>query len=137
MRRCEPLALLALVFSLALTQAKDVEFRLIQANNIQRQELLQQKCDGYEMDINERYQNNSIHSLSDADLEHLLIDRKHKLLYCYVPKVSTLDGAILPLPRPSSVINRWDNLRVSWKCQVESISCPTGPSLWKVFSCLV
>jgi hypothetical protein len=80
--------LLAFVLSLAMTHSMNFEFRLIQSNNIQRQELLQQKCDGYEMDNNERYQNNSIHSLSDADLEHLLIDRKHKFLYCYVPKVS-------------------------------------------------
>lgn len=68
----------------------NLEYRLIQANNIQRQELLQQKCDKYDLDSNnELYQNNSIHTLSDADLEHLLIDRKHKFLYCYVPKVSS------------------------------------------------
>lgn len=65
---------------------KNYEFRLIQLNNLQRQELLQQKCDKYNLD-NNVYHNNSIHSLTDIEMEHLLIDRKHKFLYCYVPKV--------------------------------------------------
>lgn len=73
----------------SLCRARNFEFRLIQSNNFQRQELLQQKCDKYDLGNNELYPNSSsIHSLSDADLEHLLIDRKHKFLYCYVPKVS-------------------------------------------------
>lgn len=80
--------LLVVTLTLTLIQGRNFEFRLIQSNNIQRQELLQQKCDKYDLDNNELYQNNSIHTLSDADLEHLLIDRKHKFLYCYVPKVS-------------------------------------------------
>lgn len=80
--------LLLITLSLALSQAKNFEYRLIQSNNFQRQELLQQKCDKYDLGNNELYQNNSIHTLNDADLEHLLIDRKHKFLYCYVPKVS-------------------------------------------------
>lgn len=80
--------LLVIFLSIAITRGKNFEYRLIQSNNIQRQELLQQKCDRYDSDNNELYQNTSIHTLSDADLEHLLIDRKHKFLYCYVPKVS-------------------------------------------------
>lgn len=71
--------------------AKNFEYRLIQSNNIQRQELLQQKCDKYHLDNNnsnnEVYENKSIHSLSEVEMEHLLIDRNHKFLYCYVPKV--------------------------------------------------
>lgn len=97
--------LLLIAVSLTLTHAKNFEYRLIQSNNIPRQELLLQKCDKYELDNNELYQNKSIHALSDADLEHLLIDRKHKFLYCYVPKVSSvllfspfvLSQSILPL----------------------------------------
>lgn len=80
--------LLLITLSLSLTCGKNFEYRLIQSNNFQRQELLQQKCDKYDLGNNELYQNNSIHSLSDVDLEHLLIDRKRKFLYCYVPKVS-------------------------------------------------
>lgn len=80
--------ILVITISLSITQGKNFEYRLIQSNNIQRIELLQQKCDKYELDNNELYQNTSIHTLSDADLEHLLIDRRHKFLYCYVPKVS-------------------------------------------------
>lgn len=84
------------VLSLTIIRGKNFEYRLIQSNNIQRQELLQQKCDKYDLDNSELYQNTSIHTLSDADLEHLLIDRKHKLLYCYVPKVSFFFFSILP-----------------------------------------
>lgn len=83
--------LLLITLSLSpISRGKNFEYRLIQSNNFQRQELLQQKCDKYDLgnNSNELYQNNSIHSLSDVDLEHLLIDRKHKFLYCYVPKVS-------------------------------------------------
>ncbi|CAO1441398.1 unnamed protein product [Diamesa hyperborea] len=72
---------------LSMCCCKNYEFRLIQLNNLQRQELLQQKCDKYNLD-NNIYHNNSIHSLTDIEMEHLLIDRKHKFLYCYVPKVA-------------------------------------------------
>jgi hypothetical protein len=78
--------LLILLHPIAL-DAKNFEYRLIQSNNIQRQELLQQKCDKYHLDNNEVDGNKSIHSLSEVEMEHLLIDRNHKFLYCYVPKV--------------------------------------------------
>lgn len=98
--------LLLITLSLSLTHAKNFEYRLIQSNNIQRQELLQQKCDKYDLDNNELYQNNSIHNMNDADLEHLLIDRKHKFLYCYVPKVSSFLVFIRLRPSVSSLIER-------------------------------
>lgn len=66
----------------SFTHCKNYEFRLIQSNNFQRQELLQQKCDKYHLD------NKLVYKLTEADMEHLLIDKKHKFLYCYVPKVS-------------------------------------------------
>lgn len=88
MRTNDVTVLLLITLSLSASHSKTFEYRLIQANNIQRQELLQQKCDKYDLGNNELYQNNSIHTLSEPDLEHLLIDRKHKFLYCYVPKVS-------------------------------------------------
>lgn len=74
---------------LSTLSGKNFEYRLIQSNNIQRLELLQQKCDKYHfMDDDELYQNKSIHTLTETEMEHLLIDRSHKFLYCYVPKVS-------------------------------------------------
>lgn len=78
-----------LLFSIA-SNAKNFEFRLIQSNNIQRQELLQQKCEKYHyIDNNDKESfQKSIHEMSEVDMEHLLIDRNHKFLYCYVPKVS-------------------------------------------------
>jgi hypothetical protein len=82
------IVLLLITLSLSTSDSKTFEYRLTQANNIQRQELLQRKCDKYDLGDNELYQNETIHTLSEADLEHLLIDRKHKFLYCYVPKVS-------------------------------------------------
>lgn len=79
----------SLMFMPTVLDAKNFEYTLIQSNNIQRQELLQQKCDKYHLDnSNEIYQNRTIHTLSEIEMEHLLIDRNHKFLYCYVPKVS-------------------------------------------------
>ncbi|KAG5671062.1 hypothetical protein PVAND_001277 [Polypedilum vanderplanki] len=77
------ITLINLLLLLSALNAKNFEHRLIQSNNIQRQELLQQKCDKYY--VNE---NRSIHTLSEMDMEHLLIDRSHKFLYCYVPKIA-------------------------------------------------
>lgn len=57
---------------------------LTQALNLQRQEYLQKQCDtlGYSMlDIND---------LTDEQMDHMIIDKEQKLLYCYVPKVSLI-----------------------------------------------
>jgi hypothetical protein len=81
--------LVLLLIELAQTSSREFAYRLTQSDNIQRQELLLRRCDKYDSDNNELYKNNvSIHTMSETDLEHLLIDRKHKFLYCYVPKVS-------------------------------------------------
>lgn len=58
-------------------------FELIQANNLQRQELMQTICEQY-FDPNDQ----SVDNIPNDKMEHLLIDEKHKFLYCYVPKVS-------------------------------------------------
>lgn len=58
-------------------------FELIQANNLQRQELMQSVCEQY-FDPNDQLVDN----VPADKMEHLLIDEKHKFLYCYVPKVS-------------------------------------------------
>lgn len=85
--------LVLILIQLAHASSREFSFRLIQSDNIQRQELLQRRCDKYDSDNNEllNYKNNdSIHTMSETDLEHLLIDKKHKFLYCYVPKVSSI-----------------------------------------------
>lgn len=105
------IVLLLIFLSISVTHTKNFEYRLIQSNNIQRQELLQQKCDKYDLVNNEFYQNNSIHTLSEADLEHLLIDRKHKFLYCYVPKVACTNWKRV-LMIMMDKINETDPLRI-------------------------
>lgn len=71
-------------------------FELTQANNLQRQELVQSVCDSY-LTLNSGESSTSSimtpeallqpNHIPDDQLEHLLIDEKHKFLYCYVPKV--------------------------------------------------
>lgn len=90
---CDVITRIILINTLLLlsaSNARNFEYRLIQSNNIQRQELLQQKCEKYHyIDNNdEDSYPKSIHEMSEVDMEHLLIDKNHKLLYCYVPKVS-------------------------------------------------
>lgn len=57
-------------------------FELIQANNLQRQELMQSVCEQY-IDLKDQ----SVDNIPSDKMDHLLIDEKHKFLYCYVPKV--------------------------------------------------
>lgn len=65
-------------------RVNDHGFELTQANNLQRQEMIQNVCDS--MGYNDT--DNLLNSIPDDQLDHLLIDTKHKFLYCYVPKVS-------------------------------------------------
>lgn len=55
---------------------------LTQSSNLQRQELLQQTCERLGL------LNKTWNQLKTEQMEHLLVDKGHKLLYCYVPKVS-------------------------------------------------
>lgn len=58
-------------------------FELTQANNLQRQELVQRVCDSA------NFPSPNVQSdVPDDQLEHLIIDPTHKFLYCYVPKVA-------------------------------------------------
>jgi len=54
---------------------------LTQTINIQRQELMQRQCDL--MEANKQ----SIEDLTELQMDHMIVDKEHKLLYCYVPKV--------------------------------------------------
>lgn len=61
----------------------DHGFELTQANNLQRQEMIQSVCDS----IGYNDTDSLLSNIPDDQLDHLLIDPKHKFLYCYVPKV--------------------------------------------------
>lgn len=54
---------------------------LTQTMNLQRQEYLQKQCDS---SIATAFDFNN---LTEIQMEHMIIDKNHKLLYCYVPKV--------------------------------------------------
>lgn len=84
------------------------EFELTQALNLQRQERVQRECELAALskttttttpERNDNADENRIPAdhndyeqqmagIPDDQLRHLLIDEKHKFLYCYVPKVS-------------------------------------------------
>lgn len=74
-------------------------FELTQANNLQRQERVQRECEAAATAASDDFDHTddgsalrgyaaSIEGLPDDQLEHLLVDEKHRFLYCYVPKVS-------------------------------------------------
>lgn len=55
-------------------------FELTQSLNLARQEHIQKTCENYNYSM-------SVIDMKPESLEHVLVDNKHKLLYCYVPKV--------------------------------------------------
>lgn len=55
---------------------------LTQTLNLQRQEILQKTCKTL------GYDNQTLDDLTEEQMEHMIVDPKHKFMYCYVPKVS-------------------------------------------------
>ncbi|XP_020809204.1 carbohydrate sulfotransferase 13 [Drosophila serrata] len=55
---------------------------LTQTINIQRQEYMQRQCEL----LGENTQ--TLEDLSELQMDHMIVDKEHKLLYCYVPKVA-------------------------------------------------
>lgn len=53
---------------------------LTQSLNLARQEHVQETCLRHPPQV-------ELADLPDSHLEHILVDDKHQLLYCYVPKV--------------------------------------------------
>lgn len=96
-----------------IESAAELTFDLTQALNLQRQERVQRECElaalpvatdelhgRHQQQHNDADGNRRVSSsiqdyaqqmdgIPDDQLEHLLIDEKHKFLYCYVPKVSS------------------------------------------------
>ncbi|EDW12877.1 carbohydrate sulfotransferase 13 [Drosophila mojavensis] len=56
---------------------------LTQTINIQRQEYLQRQCD-----LLRDADTQTVDDLTDLQMDHMIVDKEHKLLYCYVPKVA-------------------------------------------------
>ncbi|KAH8324312.1 hypothetical protein KR074_004698 [Drosophila pseudoananassae] len=54
---------------------------LTQTINIQRQEFMQRECEL----LGQHHQ--TMNDLTDLQMDHMIVDKEHKLLYCYVPKV--------------------------------------------------
>ncbi|XP_058977224.1 carbohydrate sulfotransferase 13-like [Musca domestica] len=55
---------------------------LTQTINLQRQEYLQKQCDSL------GYSQQDINDLTEEQMEHMIVDKDLKFLYCYVPKVA-------------------------------------------------
>ncbi|XP_017473465.1 PREDICTED: carbohydrate sulfotransferase 11 [Rhagoletis zephyria] len=55
---------------------------LTQTINIQRQEYLQKQCETL------GHSTHTLDDLTEEQMDHMIVDREHKFLYCYVPKVA-------------------------------------------------
>lgn len=78
---------LVLVFEVIMAESNGVtpirnhSYELTQANNLLRQERIQKVC--------ANLVTKDIDAIPNDQLEHLIVDRDHKLLYCSVPKVAS------------------------------------------------
>lgn len=68
-------------------RVSDHGFELTQANNLFRQEQVQKICNSDAATESETLTKN-ITDIPDDQWDHLIVDSKHKFLYCYVPKVA-------------------------------------------------
>lgn len=76
-------------------------FELTQANNLQRQEQVQKLCTNTQSESIVK----DLTKIPDDQLDHMIIDDKHKFLYCYVPKVACTNWKrVLML-----MTNQWTN----------------------------
>lgn len=76
-------------------------FELTQANNLQRQEQVQKVCSGTDAGLHAK----DLNAIPDDQFDHMIVDSRHKFLYCYVPKVACTNWKrILML-----MTNQWPN----------------------------
>lgn len=76
-------------------------FELTQTNNLLRQEQVQKVCTNTQSESIVK----DIRNIPNDQLDHMIIDDKHKFLYCYVPKVACTNWKrVLML-----MTNRWTN----------------------------
>lgn len=59
-------------------------YELTQSQNFQRQDAMQKAC----AQMRDTMEYKSVDELNTFQMSHLLVDQKHKFLYCYVPKVA-------------------------------------------------
>lgn len=59
-------------------------YELTQSQNFQRQDAMLKAC----AQMRDQMEYKSVDELNTFQMSHLLVDRKHKFLYCYVPKVA-------------------------------------------------
>lgn len=59
-------------------------YELTQSQNFQRQDALSKAC----AQMRDQLEYKSVDELNSFQMSHLLVDEKHKFLYCYVPKVA-------------------------------------------------
>lgn len=59
-------------------------YELTQSQNFQRQDAMQKAC----AQMRDTMEYKSVDELNTFQMSHLLVDRNHKFLYCYVPKVA-------------------------------------------------
>lgn len=60
-------------------------YELTQSQNFQRQDAMLKAC----AQMRDTMEYKTVDELNTFQMSHLLVDRKHKFLYCYVPKVGS------------------------------------------------
>lgn len=83
-------------------------FELTQANNLWRQEQVQKICANSQT----KMLSNDINEIPEDQLDHMIIDSKHKFLYCYVPKVACTNWKRVLMLMTNQWLNGTDPLKI-------------------------
>lgn len=90
-------------------RVNDHGFELTQSNNLQRQEMIQRHCENIPP-VGDTTR--TLANTPDDQLDHLLIDPKHKFLYCYVPKVACTNWKRILMLMTDQWANGTDPLKI-------------------------